>query len=459
MIIIASLLIVLYFFFTGFVLKNTYQGKPLYMLLYIACFLPFYTTFQIIVFNAFDNVLLVNLIKYSKDFVFFTSFVLFILGTRKSLLDTEIKLSFLDKLIVCFLLLTFIYLIIPLGEAAFLSKIIYSKNIFLIGIVYFFGRKTRFHSKNWNSILKIIIGLTALSFIVAFIENIIGIHLHSLIGYADYNMRINDIDPQGNFGLNWSFERQGANPRFASFFADPLEFSASLLLFFSASLWYYLHSKLRNNKIIYLGLMFVVSCSFLLAFSRGAMLSAVLVLCFGLFISKNYKILFTGLSIVLIAFLYNLFFASEDTRYLIEDTLTFQNSSSLGHLLEWIQGLLSIYENPFGVGLAMSGNASGVDQSIKIGGENQFLIYGVQMGVIAVLLYLLIIVKSIVNSVITYKRNISDSHSSISFITACIKLGLIIPLFTANAELYLFVALFSWYLVGQVESIYLSKKS
>ena len=459
MIIIASLLIVLYFFFTGFVLKNTYQGKPLYILLYIACFLPFYTTFQIIVFNAFDNVLLVNLIKYSKDFVFFTSFVLFILGTRKSLLDTEIKLSFLDKLIVCFLLLTFIYLIIPLGEAAFLSKIIYSKNIFLIGIVYFFGRKTRFHSKNWNSILKIIIGLTALSFIVAFIENIMGIHLHSLIGYADYNMRINDIDPQGNFGLNWSFESQGANPRFASFFADPLEFSASLLLFFSASLWYYLHSKLRNNKIIYLGLMFVVSCSFLLAFSRGAMLSAVLVLCFGLFISKNYKILFTGLSIVLIAFLYNLFFASEDTRYLIEDTLTFQNSSSLGHLLEWIQGLLSIYENPFGVGLAMSGNASGVDQSIKIGGENQFLIYGVQMGVIAVLLYLLIIVKSIVNSVITYKRNISDSHSSISFITACIKLGLIIPLFTANAELYLFVALFSWYLVGQVESIYLSKKS
>ena len=429
------------------------------MLLYIACFLPFYTTFQIIVFNAFDNVLLVNLIKYSKDFVFFTSFVLFILGTRKSLLDTEIKLSFLDKLIACFLLLTFIYLIIPLGEAAFLSKIIYSKNIFLIGIVYFFGRKTRFHSKNWNSILKIIIGLTALSFIVAFIENIMGIHLHSLIGYADYNMRINDIDPQGNFGLNWSFERQGANPRFASFFADPLEFSASLLLFFSASLCYYLHSKLRNNKIIYLGLMFVVSYSFLLAFSRGAMLAAVLVLCFGLFISKNYKILFTGLSIVLIAFLYNLFFASEDTRYLIEDTLTFQNSSSLGHLLEWIQGLLSIYENPFGVGLAMSGNASGVDQSIKIGGENQFLIYGVQMGVIAVLLYLLIIVKSIVNSVITYKRNISDSHRSISFITACIKLGLIIPLFTANAELYLFVALFSWYLVGQVESIYLSKKS
>ena len=454
MVIIASILMLTYLFFTGFVLKNTYLGNPLYILLYIICFLPFYTTFQIIVFNAFDNIFLVNLIKYSKDFVFFTSFVLFILGTKEGLLSTKIKFSLLDKLILSFLILTLVYLIIPLGDAAFLSKVIYSKNIFLIGIVYFFGRKTKFNSKNWNSILRIIIILTVLSFIIAFFENIIGIHLHSLIGYADYNMFVNDIDPQGNYGLNWSFESQASNPRYASFFADPLEFSASLILFFSVGLWYYLHSKLRNNKIIYIGLIFIVCCSFLLALSRGAILAAILVLCFGLFISKNYKTLFTGLSFVLIVFLYNLFFASEDTRYLIEDTLTFQNTSSLGHLIEWIQGLLSIYENPFGVGLAMSGNASGVDQSIKIGGENQFLIYGVQMGVIAVFLYISIILKSIINSFITYRRDTSYSNNSISFITACIKVGLIIPLFTANAELYLFVALFSWYLVGQVESLY-----
>ena len=154
-----------YLFFTGFVLKNTYLGNPLYILLYITCFLPFYTTFQIIVFNAFDNIFLVNLIKYSKDFVFFTSFVLFILGTKEGLLSTKIKFSLLDKLILSFLILTLVYLIIPLGDAAFLSKVIYSKNIFLIGIVYFFGRKTEFNSKNWNSILKIIIGLTVLSFI------------------------------------------------------------------------------------------------------------------------------------------------------------------------------------------------------------------------------------------------------------------------------------------------------
>ena len=78
--------------------------------------------------------------------------------------------------------------------------------------------------------------------------------------------------------------------------------------------------------------------------------------------------------IVSVGLLYLYYFSDEELRFFIQDTLTFQNTSSLGHLVEWIEGIISIYENPFGVGLAMSGNASGVDQSIKIGGENQFLI-------------------------------------------------------------------------------------
>ena len=106
--------------------------------------------------------------------------------------------------------------------------------------------------------------------------------------------------------------------------------------------------------------------------------------------------------IVLLGFVYVYNFSDEELRFFIQDTLTFQNTSSLGHLVEWIEGIISIYENPFGVGLAMSGNASGVDQSIKIGGENQFLIYGVQMGIVSLVLYLLILIKAIYNSARLY---------------------------------------------------------
>ena len=457
MILLASILLLMYVLFTGLILSEIYKGNSSYILLYIICFLPFYTIFQVIVFNAFENTILVNSIKYSKDIVFYSSFILFLLGSNKSILQKKFSFSTLDKLILIFLMLVAVYLIIPLGEASFLSKLIYAKNIFLIGILYFFGRNSDFKIENWNLVLKILIGLSLLAFLISFLESLIGVHLHSFLGYSEYNLVMNDIDPQGNFGLNWSFEGQGALPRFASFFADPLEFSASLILFFAISIWFFLHSKLREIKFLSLFLALIIVFSFFLSFSRASMFSAILMLVFGLYLSRNYTIIFSSLFTVTAGFVYVYFFSNEDLRFFIQDTITFQNTSSLGHLVEWIEGLISIYENPFGIGLAMSGNASGVDQSIKIGGENQFLIYGVQMGIISLVLYLVILIKAIYNSAKLYIKSNNINYKSVGFITSLTKFGLLIPLFTANAELYLFVALFSWYLVGQSERLYNTK--
>ena len=457
MIVLASLLILIYIIFIGLTLGEIYKGNSAYLLLYVICFLPFYTVFQITVFNAFENIVLINSIKYSKDFVFFSSFILFIIGTKRSFINRTFNFSVLDKLIITFLALVFFYLIIPLGEANLISKITYAKNIFLIGILYFFGRNTDFNFKNWNIVIKLLVFLTLLSFIIALLETVAGTHLHSFLGYSNYNLIVNDIDPQGNYGLNWSFESQGAKPRYASFFADPLEFSASLLLFFSLVLGLFIHSKPKQNKLLFFSLILVIIFSFLFAFSRASMCSGILVLVFGLYLSRNYKIIFSMFFIVLLGFVYVYNFSDEELRFFIQDTLTFQNTSSLGHLVEWIEGIISIYENPFGVGLAMSGNASGVDQSIKIGGENQFLIYGVQMGIISLVLYLLILIKAIYNSARLYLKSVDYNHKSIGFITSLTKFGLLIPLLTANAELYLFVALFSWYLVGQSERLYNTK--
>ena len=457
MTLLASFLLLIYVAFIGLILSQIYKGNTAYILLYIICFLPFYSIFQVIVFNAFENPILVNSIKYSKDFVFYSSFILFLFGNKRPFLKKTFSFSMLDKLMLTFLLLAVLYLILPLGEANFLSKIIYAKNIFLIGILYFFGRNSDFKVENWNLVLKLLIGVCLFAFLISFSENLIGVHLHSFLGFSEYNLVINDIDPQGNFGLNWSFEGQGAIPRYASFFADPLEFSASLILFFSIAIWFFIHSKFRETKFLSLFLVLVIVFSFFLSFSRASMFSAILTLVFGLYLSKNYKIILSSLLIVTVGFLYVYFFSSDDLRYLIQDTITFQNTSSLGHLIEWIEGLISIYENPFGVGLAMSGNASGVDQSIKIGGENQFLIYGVQMGVISMVIYFLILIKSIFNSAKLYLNSNNINHKSVGFITALTKFGLLIPLFTANAELYLFVAFFSWYLVGQSERLYNTK--
>ena len=104
----------------------------------------------------------------------------------------------------------------------------------------------------------------------------------------------------------------------------------------------------------------------------------------------------------------------------------------------------------------MSGNAGGVDQSLKVGGENQFLILGVQMGVLALFIYTLILFYVIIRAVKTF-RNSKNQQKHISFIVACSKFGLILPLLTANAELYLFVSLATWFLAGNVESTYIKQ--
>ena len=453
--IVAIILLSLYIGFVGFLFKKTFEGDSYYLLLYILFILPFYTTFQLVIFKGFNLIFLVDLLKYSKDFVFFTAFFVFIFGQKESFIDREWQLTLLDKLFLGFMTLTLIYAIIPLGPSSFLSKLIYTKNTFLIGIVYFLGRHTNIDKHRWQFIVKVFIYLTIGSFLLAFLEKIFGTHLQSILDYGRFNLMINDIYPSGNYGLSWTFERQGGLPRFAAFFSNPLEFASSLLLLFSVCLNYLFHSKFNNDRLAFLGLLLFVIFSLFFSYSRGAIIASGIIVFFTLFLEKKYTLLRFFLFLVILTTIYISFFSSKELQYFVLDTLNFQNTSSLGHLLEWLEGINSMLENPMGIGLATSGNASGVDQTLKISGENQFLIYGVQIGFLGLLIYILLLFKGIRDSLKVFKRSDDRHIQSISYVAAATKIGLLIPLFTSNAELYLFVAFISWYLIGFIETYYL----
>ena len=455
LIVVAIILLILYIGFIGFVLKKTFEGDAYFLLLYVLFTLPFYATFQLIVFNGFNVIPVVSLLKYSKDFVFFTGFFVFIFGKKESFIDRNWQLTLLDKLFLGFMTLTLIYTIIPLGESPLLSKIIYAKNIFLIGIVYFLGRHTKINQYRWRYIVKVLIFLTVGSFLLAFFEKIFGMHLQSILDYGTFNLVMNDIFPTGNYGLSWTFERQGGLPRFAAFFSNPLEFAATLLLFFSVGLNYLFHSNFNSNRLAYLGLLLLVIFSLFFSYSRAAIIASGIIIFFTLFLEKKYLLLRIVLVLVITVVIYVSFFSSKELQYFVLDTLNFQNTSSLGHLLEWLEGVNSMLQNPTGIGLAMSGNANGVDQTLKTSGENQFLIYGVQMGFLGLLIYVSILVKAIKDSLKVFKHSTEQHIKSISYVAAATKIGLLIPLFTANAELYLFISFLSWFLIGFVETYYL----
>ena len=370
--IISLLLLSCYTFFVYFILERVYSGNLSFLLIYLITFLPVYFIFQLIVFDFSENVLLVDLIKYSKDFVIFSSFFIVFFGSKKDFFLKELKTTFLDKIIILFIILSSIYAIIPIGEASFYVKLIYLKNIYLIGVVYYLGRNFFINENLFFNLKKILISILCIAFLVSSIEYFFNFHLHSFFNYAKFNLLINDILSEGNFDLSWTFERSPDQPRFGSIFPNPLEYSSNLILFLTIPLFAILDSKKYIFKNLFITL--IIFVSFYYAYSRASILSALIVIFAALLITKNYKTVFYILVLLLFSTLIFYFTASEDSIYFVIDTFTFNESSSFSHLIEWIQAILTIIENPLGIGLAMSGNASGVDQAIKIGGENQFLI-------------------------------------------------------------------------------------
>ena len=449
MTLIGVFFIVFYFIIFGYTIDKISRGKIEYLIIYICTCLPIYTTLQAQAFKIFNTEIVVAVIKLSKDIIFIYAFIIFLFGKNIHLFKRIFKFSLVDKLILIFTLIVTIYALIPLGEADIFSKLIYAKNLYIISITYLIGRNIKIDEVFFNSIKKILKYLIlSLTFVLCF-EFILSTHFHSIIDFSNYNILVNEIDPQGNYGLSWSFESQGSSPRYAAFFADPLELSASLLLLTSLLIYNFWNNK-RNISYF---LLFMVAAAFLFSFSRGAIVACIGIVLFGLLLNKKYKSLLLIFGLFLLSTLSLIYFGSEEIRYFIIDTLKFENTSSLGHLVEWIEGILSIFENPLGIGLAMSGNASGVDQAIKVGGENQFLIFGVQMGVLSIITYVLILFFVIKRSCKVYFMS-SNYVKHISFIVACTKFGLLLPLLTANAELYLFVSLATWFFAGYIESRY-----
>ena len=449
MILIGLLFIIFYFIIFIYTINKISRGKIEYIIIYICTCLPIYTTLQSQAFKIFDSEIIVTIIKLSKDLIFIYAFMIFLFGENTHLFKRLFKFSLVDKLILFFTFLVTIYALIPLGEADIFSKLIYAKNLYIISITYLIGRNIKIDEVFFNTIKKTLKYLIlSFTFFLCF-EFILSTHFHTLIDFSNYNTIINEIDSQGNYGLSWSFESQGSSPRYAAFFADPLELSASLLLLTSLLIFNFWNNKRNINYF----LLFMVTSAFFFSFSRGAIVACIGIILFGLILNKNYKILFFIIAAFLLSTLSLVSFGSDEIRYLIVDTIKFENTSSLGHLVEWIEAALSILENPFGIGLAMSGNASGVDQTIKVGGENQFLIFGVQMGLLSIILYASILYFIIRRSSQVYLKT-SNLDKHISFIVACTKFGLLLPLLTSNAELYLFVSLTSWFFAGYIESRY-----
>ncbi|SHM56903.1 hypothetical protein SAMN04488057_102173 [Cyclobacterium lianum] len=426
--------------------KIVFEGEWEFIIFFMVLFLPFYISILSIVYQATGSELLVGFFQYIKELLLLTALLGFLFYQR-DFWAYPFRLNTIDKLFIAFFGLATVYLFLPLGEATFLNKLLYLKNTLLIGAFYFLGRNTRFGEGKIDRLFSCIMLIAIAAFCLNLVEKMIGIHFQNFTGYALFNFAINGIEPSGNYGLSWTFETQTTGMRLASFFSDPLEMASSSLLAFATGLIWYLSSK-REESWFYLLVMAAAVGSLFFSASRAAFGAFFVMLFFVALVFRLYRLLALGASLLALFGIYVLYFASEDFYYFVYDTITFQNASSVGHLVEWFLALDAIIANPEGIGLAMSGNTGSVEDEVRVGGENQFLIYGVQLGVLGMLLYILILGVGIYKSLLVFRYSRDTAVARVAFVAATTKFGLLLPLFTANAELYAYVSLSTWWMMG-----------
>lgn len=439
--------ILAYTAFLLFTLERTIiTGKSYYAVLFAFCLLPLYQ--NIVTFTyANTNVWLARYVQLSKELVFFLAIAVF-LFYKRNIFTLKFRFTSLDYVMMAFAGLSFLYMLAPLGDATLGNKIVYFKNILLFVFMYFLGRNCDFGYGRIRTLLHSVLIFTAFAFLFNCYERVTDTHLHSNLGFAKYHDEINETDPTGSYGLTWTFEAQDGNKRFGSIYSNPLDLSAASLIAFAISFILFYQSKNKNELILYGGAMLLATLNLGAAYSRASFAALFSLIFFIALIFRVYKLIGLGFGLALLFVLYIIYFAPLETQYFVIDTITFQNPSSLGHALEWFQAIESMAQSPQGIGLATSGNAGGVESELQVGGENQFLIYGVQLGVLGFLLYTSSIVLAILLSLKAYRVAWDNESRAIPFIASAVKFSLLLPLFTSNMEIYLFVSLSSWWMVG-----------
>ncbi|OOG70538.1 hypothetical protein [Algoriphagus sp. A40] len=424
-----------------------FKGKWSYFIFFLAAYLPFYITSLSVIFLATRSPEVVGIFQVLKEAVVLVAILVFIFYNKR-IFNYPFRLRSTDWLMLALLSLAFLYLLLPLGQASFFNKALYFKSMLIPGLVYFLGRNTTFDEVEINWIFKLIFSVAIGAFLVNCIEHyFLNAHLQQFTGYSLYNLVINNIDPTGNFGLTWTFETQAVTKRLASFFSDPLELASSVLMGFAAGLIWFLTSKKEYNWP-YLMVMGCSMGSLVFSASRAAFGAFFIMIFFVALVFRLYKLIGAGFFALLGFGIYVVAFGSDDFYFFVIDTLTFENTSSIGHVVEWLLALDSMVANPLGIGLAMSGNFGSVADELRVGGENQFLIYGVQMGWLGMFLYIFLLISSVKNSILVFRTTDNLGIARISFTGGVVKVGLLLPLFTANVEIYTYVSWISWWMIG-----------
>ena len=196
--------------------------------------------------------------------------------------------------------------------------------------------------------------------------------------------------------------------------------------------------------------------SILFALSRASLIGYMLIVYMYTLVTKNKNATKLLRYIFLVVIFLFVFSIKDEIKNFFLGSILFTNSSSLTHLLAWTEAITSIYSDPMGIGLGTIGNLASSDTSF-FGGENEFLIIGVQVGLLPMILYLFIYYKI---TKIAYDgfKIYEGKTKKLALFLFLVKIGMIFPLVSSEIESYIYISYLIWFLTGYYVNL-VSKQS
>ena len=447
-------------FITSFIIacKEIWNGRTSGILVFIIFGLSMYTTAMSVTFTLGLKAF-IPLMQGLKEALVFSVLILNIVTLKQ-----RPRFHLIDYLIFAFLLYLIIYAILPIGEQSFVNRLMSLKSISFYIVVYFAGRfldpKTIYINKYFSYIILLAIAVAAVLLIEVALQS--PLQFHS--GYFDYSYYFFNLDADGPFGLKATFNSDSGFIRFASFFTSPLEHAGAALLALAVILGLYTSDNNKFNVDGY-GMLALAATilSIIFALSRAPLASYCIMIYTYAVVTKRKLIVNAIQTAFVLAAMYivYLFIQFENNHSgliaVLLNTIDFSDPSSVGHLLAWTEGIISIIQHPFGLGLGSSGRV-GASLNQNIGGENQFIIIGVQAGIIASILYLLVFVMFIKLS-LKWLPLLKGKERKICMVVFLIKIGFLISTLTSEVESSIYISYMNWFFSGLFISVIMQPKA
>lgn len=427
-------------FFYGLVLlyKKDIRGFPVFVI----GGLPIYIH-ALSVTHLYGFAGIIPAMQACKEIMVFASFVM-VLFT----LQEKPRWHAVDKWMMVFLGASLLYLVLPIGSYSFISRLLAFKALSVFPLIYFTGRLCKAKDINLNYLFSYICIVSIIAALVLFFVELIPYeHLHTKTGFLDFHIKFFGTEESGNYGLIWTFETESGLKRFGSIFSSPLELAASTVLTLSVllSLAGDRRMRFRFSKFNTASLLATLFC-IIMAISRASLINYFLLFyCFAHITNHQKWVQYFHLAFVLVVILF-LFVVEGDLLQFTIDTLRFQNASSIGHLLEWIKGLQAMAANPLGLGLGSSGRVS-METNDNIGGENQLIIIGVQVGIPVLLVYI-IIYGATIRAALQMISFSKGKQKRLAMTVVLMKIGIIIPLLTSYIDSFNYITYTTYFLSG-----------